>query len=150
MSGPGGARRAAAAALFRGAGTLDERRGRAFVSSPGSNSVSVLDTRHGLLLRTTHVGTNPTTPIVDEQTGRVFVATAAAATVSVLDAGTGRLLRTVAVGPAAGTAPVGMGLWVGPESMLHIVAEGAEPGPVAVAVAERAGLRRHEEHDGPG
>ncbi len=96
---------------------VDARTGRAFVVNNGDNTVSVLDTRTGALLRTVAVGEGPTGVAVDERDGRVVVTDAAMRVdaqagqlvsfllaigaprdVSLLDATSGRLLRRV---PAA-------------------------------------------------
>jgi len=56
---------------------VDARAGRAFVVNNGDNTVSVLDTRTGALLRTVAVGQGPTGVAVDERDGRVVVTDAA-------------------------------------------------------------------------
>src|SRR5919201_1124740 len=84
---------------------VDERVGRAFVVSYGSDTrtgrLSVLDTRTGTVVRTVTVGLLPQGVAVDERTGRVFVAgedSSGLGDVSVLDVMSGRLVRSVTVG----------------------------------------------------
>jgi len=93
---------------------VDARTGRAFVVNNRDNTVSVLDTRTGALLRTVAVGQGPTGIAVDERDGRVVVTDAAMRVdaqagqlvsfllsigaprdVSLLDATSGRLLRRI-------------------------------------------------------
>lgn len=81
--------------------TPDER---VFVSHFDSNVVSVLDTRHGRLLRTVTVaptfpntGISVATPVLDARTHRVFVSAGTSGTVVMLDARSGRLLRAINV-----------------------------------------------------
>jgi len=76
---------------------IDERTGHAFIAIPGANTVAVLDTHSGALLRTIGVGMAPGDLAVDAPRGRVVVANSGAATVSILDAASGRVLRTVVV-----------------------------------------------------
>jgi YVTN family beta-propeller protein len=92
---------------------VDERVGRAFVVSYGSDTrtgrLSVLDTHSGAVLRTVTVGLLPQGVAVDERTGRVFVAgedSSGLGDVSVLDVMSGRLLRTVTVDQAPGSIAV--------------------------------------------
>src|SRR5439155_21649044 len=80
-----------------GAVVLDPRSGRVFVTTPRSNSVSVLDARSGRLLRSLS-GKIPLQAAVDARSGHVFVANIHAGTLSLLDAASGRLLRTIKVG----------------------------------------------------
>src|SRR5437763_17105889 len=55
---------------------VDARTGRAFVVNNGDNSVSVIDSYRGRLLRTVGVGPGPTTVVVDEPGRRVLVTNA--------------------------------------------------------------------------
>ncbi len=124
---------------------LDEQRGRAFVSGDsmfvGGDSMSVVDTRRGLLLGTIRAGTAPTSLGVDEQTGHVFMAAGTGAGVSMFDAGTGHLVHPVGEDPHSGTAvpsPLDSQAGApdagyGPASMLYLVAGDSEPSMVAVA-----------------
>ncbi len=76
--------------------SFDERTGVAFVGD--DNGVSVVDTRHGSLLR--HIAdTAPSHNViaVDPRAGHAFVIGPDAATLSMLDARDGRLLRTIVV-----------------------------------------------------
>ena len=88
------------------AGAVDQQTGRAFLAvtrgngssnlmaclgagappSMPADSVAVLDTRTGALLRSIRVGRCASAVAVDQKTGRVFVANAADGTISVLDA----------------------------------------------------------------
>src|SRR5919199_2311127 len=56
---------------------VDARTGRAFVVNNGDNSVSVIDSARGTLLRTVGVGPGPTAVVVDEPGRRVLVTNAA-------------------------------------------------------------------------
>jgi DNA-binding beta-propeller fold protein YncE len=92
---------------------LDRRTGHAFVLNSGNNTVSVLDTRRGTLLRTTAVGTFPGAFVqtgytraiaVDERSERVFVGGygRSGGGITTLDAVSGRALSSTALpdGPA--------------------------------------------------
>jgi DNA-binding beta-propeller fold protein YncE len=91
---------------------LDRRTGHAFVLNSGNNTVSVLDTRRGTLLRTTAVGTFPGAFVqtgytraiaVDERSERVFVGGyGRPGGITTLDAVSGRALSSTALpdGPA--------------------------------------------------
>jgi DNA-binding beta-propeller fold protein YncE len=92
---------------------VDERVGRAFVVSYGSDTrtgrLSMLDTHSGAVVRTVTVGLLPQGVAVDERTGRVFVAGedgSGLGDVSVLDVMSGRLVRSVTVGQAPGPIAV--------------------------------------------
>jgi YVTN family beta-propeller protein len=92
---------------------VDERVGRAFVVSYGSDTrtgrLGVLDTRSGAIVRTVTVGLLPHGLALDERTGRVFVAgedSSGLGEVSVLDVMSGRLVRSVTVGQAPGPIAV--------------------------------------------
>ncbi|HKC73736.1 MAG TPA: YncE family protein [Chloroflexota bacterium] len=92
---------------------VDERVGRAFVVTYGSDSrtgrLSVLDTHSGTVVRTVTVGLLPQGVALDERTGRVFVAgedSSGLGDVSVLDVMSGRLVRSVTVGQAPGPIAV--------------------------------------------
>src|SRR5205085_238069 len=81
---------------------VDERVGRAFVVSYGSDSrtgrLSVLDTHSGAVVRTVTVGLLPQGVALDERTGRVFIAgedSSGLGDVSALDVMSGRLVRSV-------------------------------------------------------
>jgi YVTN family beta-propeller protein len=52
---------------------MDARTGRAFVANGDANSVSVLDVRCGVVLRTLAVGVHPLAVAVDQQARRAFV-----------------------------------------------------------------------------
>ena len=84
------------------AAAVDNRAGRVFVANEESRSISMLDARSGVILRTVSVGF-ATALAVDEMAGRVIVANGGSGTVSVLDAATGAIVRTVIVagGPTA-------------------------------------------------
>src|SRR5262249_8448198 len=77
---------------------VDERSDRVFVPNLGEATVSVLDARSGVVLRTMGVGQAPAALAVAPQTDRVYIANSGDATVSVLDAWSGSVIRTVAVG----------------------------------------------------
>jgi YVTN family beta-propeller protein len=102
---------------------VDEMTARAFIIARGTldhignpvgpGTVSILDTRRGVVRRTVSIGIDPSAIAVDEMTARAFVVDGGAfdsngiqtgpGSVSVIDAGAGRVLRTVSVGisPAA-------------------------------------------------
>jgi len=84
---------------------VDEVANHVFVASwspVGLNgSVSMLDARTGLIVRTVAVGRMPGALAIDERTGRVFVVNRQSNSVSVLDARTGSVLRTTLVGRAS-------------------------------------------------
>jgi YVTN family beta-propeller protein len=114
---------------------VDARRGRAFVTDVGANSVSVLDTTTGRLLRRLAVAPNPTAIAVDERTGRVFVASQGAVdsagdplgpgTLTVLEAGSGRLIGTREVG----LAPTAVAVDGRTGAVFVVTAGGTVPGP---------------------
>jgi DNA-binding beta-propeller fold protein YncE len=90
---------------------LDRRTGHAFVLNSGNNTVSVLDTRRGTLLRTTAVGTFPGAFVqtgytraiaVDERSERVFVGGfgRGGGGITTLDAVSGRALTSTALAAA--------------------------------------------------
>src|SRR5919201_1853783 len=92
---------------------VDERVGRAFVVSYGSDSrtgrLSVLDTHSGTVVRTVTVGLLPQGVALDERTGRVFIAgedSSGLGDVSVFDVMSGRLVRSITVGQAPGPIAV--------------------------------------------
>jgi YVTN family beta-propeller protein len=82
---------------------VDAQTGRAFVANQYDDSVSVLDTRTGRVLRTVPVNPHPGAVAVDARVGHVFTLNQpepegiSRASVSMLDAHSGRLLRTVPV-----------------------------------------------------
>lgn len=76
---------------------VDERGGRAFIITPNSSRVSVLDTHSGRLLRRTQLGQNLTAVAIDAAGARVLV-TRDDGALSVLDAHSGLLLHTIMVG----------------------------------------------------
>jgi YVTN family beta-propeller protein len=134
-----------------------EQTHRVFVVNAGDNSLSVLDTRTGAVLRTIPVGAAPAAVAVDEPSSRVFVAEAGANSVRVLDARTGATVRTVPVGAAPAAVAVDVPTArvfvanAGDNSVslldahsgallrtMH-VGTGPQGGPRAVAVAARAG-----------
>jgi YVTN family beta-propeller protein len=88
----------------------DERTSRIFVvnqrTPPANSSVSVLDARSGIVLRTTRVGLLAAVAAVDGRTQRVFVTNLDSNTVSVLDARSGARLRTIPVGMGPGDVAV--------------------------------------------
>lgn len=84
--------------LLPAAIAVDARIGRVFVTNPASDTVNVLDTHSGALLRTLALGPAPTALAVDAPAGHVFVATGLDRTVRMLDAASGRVLRTVRLG----------------------------------------------------
>ncbi len=103
---------------------LDGRTGHVFVvnaglvgrlgAATGLGSVTMLDARSASVVRTTRVGSNPTSIAADELTGRVFVVNSGATiaspgSVSVLDATTGAVLTTVSAGRGAGVVMVDEG-----------------------------------------
>src|SRR5919199_1038186 len=73
---------------------LDARTGRAFVTNRFDDSVSVLETRSGRVLRTVAVGLVPTGAAVDVRSGHALVLDVGEDSVHVLETATGRLLRT--------------------------------------------------------
>jgi YVTN family beta-propeller protein len=95
------------------ASAVDERVGRAFVVSYGSDSrtgfLNMLDARSGAIVRSVTMGLLPHGLALDERTGRVFVAgedSSGLGDVSVLDVMSGRVLHTVTVGQAPGPIAV--------------------------------------------
>jgi len=76
---------------------VSQRTGRVFVADPVGGTVSMLDGRSGVRVRTIAVGTYPTALAVDEHTRRVFVGNRSSHTITVLDARTGARLYTVSV-----------------------------------------------------
>jgi len=84
---------------------IDNRTGHTFVADAQSDSVSMIDTTRGTVMRTIDVGGTPGVLAVDGRTGRTFVVTSSRVgpeSVSMLDSRTGRLLRTTPVGQVAG------------------------------------------------
>jgi YVTN family beta-propeller protein len=77
--------------------TIDEQTSRAFVVNRVSDTVSVLDTRTGALLRTVPGNTNFGPLAVSARTGHVFLSSNDG-TIHMLDARTGALLHTTADG----------------------------------------------------
>lgn len=73
---------------------VDERTGRAFGPNMRDNTVSMLDTATGRLVRTIRVGPQPYPVTIGVSLGRVFVPNGGGNTISVLDARSGTLLRT--------------------------------------------------------
>jgi DNA-binding beta-propeller fold protein YncE len=76
---------------------IDDQTSRAFVFNRNDfpNTVSVLDTRTGALVRTVSVGSAFVKMAVDRPTGHVFLSSGGDATISMLDARSGSVLRTV-------------------------------------------------------
>src|SRR5439155_7353007 len=112
-TGPGAAAPTLTVGPWPTAMVLDRRTGHAFVLNSGNNTVSVLDTRRGTLLRTTAVGTFPGAFVqtgytraiaVDERSERVFVGGygRSGGGITTLDAVSGRALSSTALpdGPA--------------------------------------------------
>lgn len=83
---------------------VDELTERAFVLNGFDDSVSVLDARTGLLLRTSGAGAQTHDMALDTVTGRLYVTTAAGLTL--LDATSGAVLRTVALGVQPGIVAI--------------------------------------------
>jgi len=81
---------------------VDVTRHRLFVVGTLTNSVSVLDTRSGALLRTITVGKAPCAIALDPPTGRIFVTNLDSNSVSVISPSTGAVFRTIPVGKAPG------------------------------------------------
>ena len=84
---------------------IDARSGHTFVANTRSDSVSMMDTARGTVVRTVAVDGEPGALAVDGRDGRVFVVTTSRTgpeSVSTLDSETGQLLRTTPVGQAAG------------------------------------------------
>jgi YVTN family beta-propeller protein len=91
-----------------GALAVDVLTGRVFVTNVDSGSVSMLDARSGIVMRTVAVSAFPAAVTVDEHANRAFVVAWGPADssgrpigpggVSVLDARSGTLLRTISVG----------------------------------------------------
>jgi len=77
---------------------IDERIGRAFLTSNETDTVSVFDAASGALRGAIGVGRAPHALAIDARRGRVVVANGSAMTVSILDAVTGHVLRTADVG----------------------------------------------------
>jgi YVTN family beta-propeller protein len=77
---------------------VDARAGRAVVVNTLAGTVTTLDTRRLVVVRSTVVGGAPRAVAVDDRTGRVFVAQSGAAGVAILDSRTGALVRVVRVG----------------------------------------------------
>jgi DNA-binding beta-propeller fold protein YncE len=99
---------------------VDERSGRAFITNGLAGTVSVLDARRAVVVRTVAIGPHPAALAVDQRRGRVVVVGAGTVSggtatrpgrVSVLDARRGAILSSAAAG------------W----------------GPIAVAADERTG-----------
>ena len=118
---------------------VDERTSRIFVvnerTPPANSSVSVLDARSGIVLRTTRVGLFAAAAAVDGRTQRVFVTNLDSNTVSVLDARSGARLRTIPVGMGPG------GVAVDERAGRVFVANGYD-GTVSVLDAGTGTLRR--------
>jgi len=85
---------------------IDSRSGHTFVVNANSDSISMIDTARGTVVRTIDVGGQPGMLAVDGRTGHAFVLTSShttgPASVDMLDSHTGLLLRTTPVGQAAG------------------------------------------------
>lgn len=84
-----------------GSVAADERDRHVFVANFNDNSVSMLDSTTGRLLRTVPVGSNPQSIAVDDQAERVFVANSNyghPGTVTMLDARSGNVVSTILVG----------------------------------------------------
>jgi DNA-binding beta-propeller fold protein YncE len=94
----------------RGGVAVDGRRGRVFVTDPGSGRVIALDARSGARLWTAPAGTSPDAVAVQEGSGVVFVASARDGQLSVLDGRTGALLRTVSLGTPSDALGTDLGL----------------------------------------
>jgi len=77
--------------------TIDGARGRAYIANLNSNSISILDTTTGALVRTAKVGAAPSAIGIVGRTGHVFVSDDASE-VSVLDARADGILHTARVG----------------------------------------------------
>jgi len=84
---------------------IDNGTGHAFVANAQDDSVSMIDTTRGTVLRTIDVGGKPGALAVDGRAGHAFVVISPLTdpeSVSMLDSRTGRLLRTTPVGQVAG------------------------------------------------
>ncbi len=86
---------------------VDTRTHRLFVLTSPDNTLSVLNTRTGALLRTAHGGAVPARMgqaglALDTRAGRVVISNPADDTVYVLDARSGTVVRAVALGTDAG------------------------------------------------
>jgi YVTN family beta-propeller protein len=77
---------------------IDSPAGLVLVANFTGDSVSVLDTHSGRVLRTIAVGHYPSALAVDPRTGQAFVANAGSNSVSIIDTHTRRLVGTVPVG----------------------------------------------------
>ncbi len=118
---------------------VDERVGHAFVTNAGSNTVSMVDTASGTILRTIAVGSAPTSMTVDSRRGRAFVLNSGAASMSALDTTTGRVLYTV---PVRVFYQSGMDVAVDPQTGHVFIVGGADPGALS-ALTEGAGGLLH-------
>lgn len=80
------------------AADVQRKRRHLFVSATMGNTVSMYDTRTGVLLHRVVVGSGPDAMAVDGRAGHVFVVNTGSGTVSELDAVSGSVVRTIAVG----------------------------------------------------
>lgn len=84
---------------------VDNRTGHTFVANTNDDSVSMIDTARGTVLRIIDVGGTPGALAVDGRTGHLFVVTSSRTGpegVSMLDSRTGRLVHATPVGQVAG------------------------------------------------
>ena len=88
---------------------VDPARGRAFLVATYRDSVLVLDTRSGALLRTIKVGAAPCALTFDPSSGHAIVTNLDSNTVSFIDLGTGAVLHTATVGQAPGAVTFDVG-----------------------------------------
>ncbi len=72
-------------------GAVDQATRRLFVTNWDSNTVSVVASDTGQVVRTVHAGRRPLAVAVDARVGHAFVANAYDNTVSMLDARSGRV-----------------------------------------------------------
>ncbi len=89
---------------------LDARAGRLFVTQEGvtatglvpiqggASTVSTIDPRAGMVLRTVPVGTEPYLSALDERTGHLFLVSTINMTIDMLDTHSGRVVRTIPLG----------------------------------------------------
>jgi DNA-binding beta-propeller fold protein YncE len=65
----------------------------------GASTVSTIDIRRGVVLRTVKVGTEPYLAALDENASRLFMVSKIDMSATVLDTRTGLIVRTIALGP---------------------------------------------------
>ncbi len=120
----------------------DTRTGHAFVANADSDSVTMIDTTRGTVVRTIDVGGTPGVLAVDGRTGHTFVVTSSRTgpeSVSMLDSHTGRLVRTTQVGQVAG---YGTGTIAIDERRGRVIVTDDYEGRVSVLDARSGAVRR--------